>query len=68
MGGAKSRAVKRVAGMVAQEYVARVTVQAAMVTNTHAIFGRLHDRAKVDRITLIALSSLAGIKVKLLAS
>jgi hypothetical protein len=59
---------ERVAGMIMQEYVARIAIQAAEVTNTLASFGRLHDKAKVDRITLIASSRLADRKVNLLAS
>jgi hypothetical protein len=40
--------------------VTRFAMQAAEVTNTLAVLERLHDKAEVDRNTLIALSSLAG--------
>jgi hypothetical protein len=50
-----SSAVKHVAEMVMQENVTRVVVQAAETTNTLAIFGRLHEKSKVDRNTFIAL-------------
>jgi hypothetical protein len=65
---AKSSAVKRVAGIVTQEYVTRVAMQAAEVTSMLAIFGRSHDKAEIGRITLNPLSSLVGRKVDLLAS
>ena len=48
-----------------QEYVTRIAVQAAEATNAIAFFGGLHDKAEVDRNHLIALSSLAGRKGKL---
>jgi hypothetical protein len=57
--GAKSGTVKCVTKMVTQEYVARFAMQAAEATNAFAVLGRLHDKAEVDRNTLIALSSLA---------
>jgi ribosomal protein S17E len=53
--GAKSSAVKRVAEMVTQEYVARFTMQAAEAKNTLAISGGLRDKSKVDRNTVIAV-------------
>ncbi len=46
--------------MVAQEYVTSLVMQTAEATNALAILGGLHDKAEVDRNTLIALSSLAG--------
>jgi hypothetical protein len=58
--GAKSSTVKRVTEMVTQEYVTFFAVQAAEATNALAVLGRLHDKAEVDRNTLIALSHLAG--------
>jgi hypothetical protein len=58
-GATDSSAVKRVAEMVTQEYVIRFAIQAAEETIAIAIFGRLHDKSKVDRNTLIAVSSLA---------
>jgi hypothetical protein len=51
--------MKCVTGMVKQEYVTRFAMQAAETTNALAIFGGLHDKAEVDRNTLIALSILA---------
>jgi hypothetical protein len=47
----KSRAVYRVAETVMQEDITRFAMQAAEATNTLAIFGRLYDKAKVDRNT-----------------
>ena len=46
--------------MVTQEYVTRFAMQAAEATDAHVIFGGLHDNVEVDRNDLIALSSLAG--------
>jgi hypothetical protein len=60
-----SSAAKRVAEMVTQEYVTRFAIQAADRKNTLAVFGRLHDKSKVDRNTLIALSSLVGARGRL---
>jgi hypothetical protein len=57
--GMKSGTVKCVTKMVTQEYVTRFAMQAAEATNTFAVLGRLHDKAEVDRNTLIALSSLS---------
>jgi hypothetical protein len=58
--GAKGSAVMCATEMVTQENVARFAMQAAEATNAHVIFGGLHDKAEVDRNILIALSSLAG--------
>jgi hypothetical protein len=41
-----------------KENVTPLAMQAAEVTNVLAIVGRLHDKAKVDRNTLIVLRSL----------
>jgi hypothetical protein len=57
---AKSSTVKCVTEMVTQEYVIRFAMQAAETMNALALFGRLHDKAEVDINALIALSSLAG--------
>jgi hypothetical protein len=46
--------------MVAQEYVTSLVMQTAEATNALAILGGLHDKAEIDRNTLIAVSSLAG--------
>jgi hypothetical protein len=53
--GAKSKAVKRVAEMVTQEYVTRFAIQAVEETKALDIFGRLYDKSKVDGNTLIAV-------------
>jgi hypothetical protein len=45
--GAKSRAVKRVAEMVMQEYVTRCAMQATGAINMLALFGILHDKSRV---------------------
>jgi hypothetical protein len=45
---------KRVAEMVTQAYVTCSAMQAAEATNALAIVGRLHDKIKVDRNTVIA--------------
>lgn len=45
--------------MVTREYVTRFAMQATEATNALTIFGRLYDKAKVDRNDLIAWSSLA---------
>jgi hypothetical protein len=58
-GATDSSAVKRVAEMVTQEYVICFAIQATEDTIALAIFGRLHDKSKVDRNILIAVSSLA---------
>jgi hypothetical protein len=42
--GAKSSSVKRAAEKVTQVYVTRFAMRAAEVTDTLAIFGRLHHR------------------------
>jgi hypothetical protein len=60
-------AEKRVAEMATQEYVIRLTLQTAEVTNTLALFARLHDKSKVDRNILIASRSLRVEEVDLLA-
>jgi hypothetical protein len=65
--GAKSSSVNCVTKMVTQEYVLRFAMQATETTNALAVLGRLPDKAEVDRNTLIALSSLAGRKLDLLA-
>jgi hypothetical protein len=45
--------------MVTKEYVICFAMQAAEPTNALAVLERLHDKAEVDRNTLIALSSPA---------
>jgi hypothetical protein len=63
--GAKGSTVNCVTEMVTQEYVTCFAMQAAEVANALAVLGRLHDKAEVERNTLIALSSLAGRRVRL---
>jgi hypothetical protein len=62
--GAKGSTVNGVTEMVTQ-YVKCFAMQAAEVANALAVLGRLHDKAEVERNTLIALSSLAGRRVRL---
>jgi hypothetical protein len=64
--GAKSTTVNRVTGVVAREYVTYFAMQAAKAADALAILGRLHDKSKVDRNTLIALSSFAGRRGRLI--
>jgi hypothetical protein len=48
-----------------QEYVTRFAMQSAEATSSLAIFGRLDEKSKVDRQTLITLSSLEGLSGRL---
>jgi hypothetical protein len=64
----KSSTVKLVVEMVTQEYARRFAIQAVEATNAHTIVGRLRDKTKVDRDTLIGLSDLADSGGRLVGS
>ena len=64
--GAKSGTVKCLTKMVTQKYVTRFAMQAAEATTALAIVGRLHDKAKIERNTLIALRSLMSRRGRLI--
>jgi hypothetical protein len=51
--------------MVTQENVTRFAMQAADATNPLAIVGRLHDKPKSIKNTLIELGSLTGRRSRL---